>query len=41
VVGRDVGRLGGRRLAGAIIGKALYEGRFERKEAQVACSPPG
>lgn len=33
--------VGGRRLAGAIIGKALYEGRFELKEALAACSPPG
>jgi len=32
--------VGGRRLAGAIVGRALYEGRFEIEEAIEACSPP-
>ncbi|MBI2168723.1 MAG: 1-(5-phosphoribosyl)-5-((5-phosphoribosylamino)methylideneamino)imidazole-4-carboxamide isomerase [Actinobacteria bacterium] len=31
----------GRTLAGAIIGRALYEGRFELEEAIRACSPSG
>lgn len=30
--------VGGRRLAGAIVGKALYEGRFDLEEALSACS---
>jgi phosphoribosylformimino-5-aminoimidazole carboxamide ribotide isomerase len=29
----------GRRLAGAIVGRALYEGRFTVEEALAACSP--
>lgn len=32
---------GGRRLAGAIVGRALYEGRFGLEEAIGACSAPG
>ena len=31
--------VGGRRLAGAITGKAVYEGRFTVEEAIAACSP--
>lgn len=34
-------RAGGRELSGAIIGRALYEGRFDLEEALRACSPPG
>ena len=30
---------GGRGLAGAIVGRALYEGRFTVKEAIAACAP--
>jgi phosphoribosylformimino-5-aminoimidazole carboxamide ribotide isomerase len=29
----------GRRLAGAIVGRALYEGRFTVQEALAACGP--
>ena len=32
---------GGRRLAGAIVGRALYEGCFTVEEGIAACSPPG
>jgi phosphoribosylformimino-5-aminoimidazole carboxamide ribonucleotide (ProFAR) isomerase len=31
--------VGGRRLAGVIVGKALVEGRFSLKEALAACAP--
>jgi phosphoribosylformimino-5-aminoimidazole carboxamide ribotide isomerase len=30
----------GRRLAGAIVGRALYEGRLDIEEAIAACSQP-
>ena len=30
--------VGGRRLAGVIVGKALYEGRFSVEEAMAACA---
>jgi phosphoribosylformimino-5-aminoimidazole carboxamide ribotide isomerase len=33
--------VGGRRLAGAIAGRAIYEGRFEVEEGLAACSRPG
>ena len=33
--------VGGRRLAGAIVGRALYEGRLNIEEAVGACSQPG
>ena len=32
-------RAGGRTLAGAIVGKALYEGKFTVEEAMAACGP--
>jgi phosphoribosylformimino-5-aminoimidazole carboxamide ribotide isomerase len=32
--------VGGRRLAGAIVGRALYEGRVDIEEAIAACSQP-
>ena len=37
---RDLAGLvaGGRRLAGAIVGRALYEGRFSVQEAIAACA---
>ena len=31
----------GRRLAGVIVGRALYEGRLDIEEAVAACSQPG
>jgi phosphoribosylformimino-5-aminoimidazole carboxamide ribotide isomerase len=31
--------IAGRRLAGAVVGRALYEGRFSVEEALAACSP--
>jgi phosphoribosylformimino-5-aminoimidazole carboxamide ribotide isomerase len=34
-------RVGGRRLAGAIVGKALVEGRFSVEEAIAACAASG
>jgi phosphoribosylformimino-5-aminoimidazole carboxamide ribotide isomerase len=34
-------RAGGRGLEGAIVGKALYEGRFSVEEAIAACAPSG
>lgn len=33
--------VGGRRLAGVIVGRALYEGRFSVEEAIAACAPSG
>jgi phosphoribosylformimino-5-aminoimidazole carboxamide ribotide isomerase len=33
--------VGGRRLAGVIVGRALYEGRFGVEEAIAACEPSG
>ena len=33
--------VGGRRLAGAIVGKALHDGRFTVEEAVLACAVSG
>ena len=33
--------VGGRRLAGAIVGKALQDGAFTVGEAMAACAPSG